>query len=446
MSFLRGIFITYSNQLVIYVFALISSVLTARGLGPDGRGVLAASMAVFSAVSLIVNFGIGQGLTYTGSKDKQRAARAAFAALTFSVLNGLLGSVVILILHLTGNSAVNNIPETVILMVAAGIPFALLMNYSGGVLLSQNHILAMNSITFMTETIRLIGLTVLYATGIMNIFNVVGLWLINIILTSIFGFTLALTRVGISRALSADILREITTIGFKSFLVGIMGHLLLRSDIIILNMFRVPAEIGYYSIAVTLSDKIVILPKITGRLLFPHSVRGQDEAVPFLMKVSLFTAVTLGLMILLISPVLPFAIRILYGADFSPSTLACYILLPGIYFLGLLNVLMQYFSARGYPPVSFYAPLTALLINVGLNVVLIPAYGYYAAAFTSTVSYAIYYFIFYFKFKSMSGHTLKDLILPGREDIAEIKERISKIRERRRQDRIIIDRGTGDEL
>lgn len=431
MSFLRGVFISYSNQIIIYVFALVSSVLTARGLGPDGRGFLAASMALFSAVSLIVDLGVSQGLTFAGSKSKETAAKASFAALNFSVLNGLLGVIVITVLYITNSSLTNNIPSTVIFLIAAGIPFSLLMNYAGGILLSQNFIVAMNSITFLTESIRLIGLITLFSLGKMSVLNVITLWFINIILTSLVAFTLVLKNVGINKAISKELVKEVLTIGYRSFLVGIMASLLLRSDILILNVYRTPAEIGYYSIAATFVDKLILLPKITGRLLFPLSVRDQDELIPFLMKVSRFTAAFLFLMLVLIAPVLPFAINILYGKDFAPSTAACYILLPGIFFLGLLSVLSQHFSAKGYPPVSLYAPLIALVVNVGLNLIFIPKYGYYAAAATSSISYAIYYLIFYFKFNRQSGHRLRELVILTKNDLSDIRQRIIKIKQKK---------------
>ena len=52
-------------------------------------------------------------------------------------------------------------------------------------------------------------------------------------------------------------------------------------------------------------------------------------------------------------------------------------------------VLMNFFASCGQPPIAVFGPLIALVLNVGLNVVLVPRIGFVGAAISSTIAYAL---------------------------------------------------------
>jgi O-antigen/teichoic acid export membrane protein len=64
-------------------------------------------------------------------------------------------------------------------------------------------------------------------------------------------------------------------------------------------------------------------------------------------------------------------------------------LLPGIGFYAINTVLMNLFASCGMPPIVVYSPLVALVVNVGLNLWLIPAMGFVGAAISSSVAYGL---------------------------------------------------------
>jgi O-antigen/teichoic acid export membrane protein len=83
------------------------------------------------------------------------------------------------------------------------------------------------------------------------------------------------------------------------------------------------------------------------------------------------------------------AVVLLFGRAFEGAYPALLLLLPGFVCLALLSLLGQYFASRGFP---FFLSLYWLLgfaTNLSLNLLLIPRFGFLAAAASSSVAYAL---------------------------------------------------------
>jgi O-antigen/teichoic acid export membrane protein len=84
-----------------------------------------------------------------------------------------------------------------------------------------------------------------------------------------------------------------------------------------------------------------------------------------------------------------FALPSVYGVRFGDATIQFLILLPGIFFISLESVLVQYFTGTGLPPQIPLFWIVTVIVNLALNLALVPAWGARAAAINSTVSYAL---------------------------------------------------------
>lgn len=93
----------------------------------------------------------------------------------------------------------------------------------------------------------------------------------------------------------------------------------------------------------------------------------------------------------LLRPVLFFAvlgsaILWLFGQFYEDTYAALLLLLPGFIPLTAVANLSQYLAARTFPPIiSLYWP-RGLLLNLVLNLLLIPGYGMMAASATSSIA------------------------------------------------------------
>jgi O-antigen/teichoic acid export membrane protein len=109
----------------------------------------------------------------------------------------------------------------------------------------------------------------------------------------------------------------------------------------------------------------------------------------------------------------PFLIRIVFGTAFEGSILACRLLLPGALMLGLNQVLYNGASALGRPALPSYAEgISVAGTTVGLYV-LVPRYGYIAAAIVSSVAYTISFVVMLGLSRRLFGLSLRTLLAGG---------------------------------
>jgi O-antigen/teichoic acid export membrane protein len=82
-----------------------------------------------------------------------------------------------------------------------------------------------------------------------------------------------------------------------------------------------------------------------------------------------------------------FVIVLLFGSAFAPSATPVLFLLPGILFLGIETVLVQYLNSCGFPFSVVVLWIGSTVLNIGANLWAIPRYGINGAAAVSSVSY-----------------------------------------------------------
>jgi O-antigen/teichoic acid export membrane protein len=152
-----------------------------------------------------------------------------------------------------------------------------------------------------------------------------------------------------------------------------------------------PEQAGYYSIAATLADYVLMLPAVIGSILFPRLSAESDHAtkVRFSSTVTLGTAAVLLPLVIVCGLSAKVAIHLVFGRAFEPAALAFVYLLPGVFLLGVQTVAVQFLNSIGYPKsvISVWAVTTAL--NVGLNFWAIPRYGIVGASVVSSITYSV---------------------------------------------------------
>jgi O-antigen/teichoic acid export membrane protein len=165
----------------------------------------------------------------------------------------------------------------------------------------------------------------------------------------------------------------------------------LRLDLLLIQYLLDVEQAGYYSVAVSLTDVLYMLPVTVGTILFPKlSGMSEDaERWKYSKKVVGIVAVLMtGIAIIALYGARPLIIM-LYGLAFEPATAAFIWLLPGIVLLSVSSLLMNYLASMGMPTVVMYSAGLAALANLALNLTLIPMWGVVGASVSMTVSAGI---------------------------------------------------------
>jgi PST family polysaccharide transporter len=190
------------------------------------------------------------------------------------------------------------------------------------------------------------------------------------------------------KARAAGLLRESCYEIFTQFAL----LLLLRVDSIMVQAMRGEAEAGYYGAAVRVSEVAYFLPMmLAGFMLPPMMQRKQRAASDYRERMADYFGITIAFT-LPIAAVVAFAsdgiIRLLFGAAFLPAApilcIHAWALIP--FALGVART--QYLTLERRLHANVPAVFAALVINIGLNLLWIPAHGGIGAAWATLIAYS----------------------------------------------------------
>src|SRR5216683_168598 len=179
--------------------------------------------------------------------------------------------------------------------------------------------------------------------------------------------------------------------GAKAYLAVFFAFLVLRLDLVMVKYMLGAEQAGYYSIAATFADYVLLLPAAVAMILFPKlsSMLDPVQKLRFAGKVALGTGVLLLLLLALTGILAKPVVQMMFGTPFLPAVRAFVLLLPGILFLGIQTVMVQFLNSMGFPLSVVIAWFFSCLLNIGMNLWAIPRYGIRGASVVSSICYTL---------------------------------------------------------
>ena len=196
--------------------------------------------------------------------------------------------------------------------------------------------------------------------------------------------------------------RAIELLSFSAPLVfaTIFASLLTKVDTFMLGYFRSSFEVGLYNAAYPLAQGMLLVLGAFGFLYLPLASRldaeGEREEIDAIYQVT-----TKWIFIVTFPAFLAFVafpadvLEIFFGADYRAGSLALIILSIGFFTNAAYGRNRETLSALGYPRYILIGNLTALVVNIVLNLLLIPHYGIAGAAVTSAISFGLFNVLIY---------------------------------------------------
>jgi O-antigen/teichoic acid export membrane protein len=188
-------------------------------------------------------------------------------------------------------------------------------------------------------------------------------------------------------------LKMIFRYSFLALLANLVFFLVYRIDYLFVNNSPVctSADLGNYIQVSKLGQMLLIIPQIIASVIFPRTASGIDREKlnQSLMVISrLFSQLFLGILLVVIVAG-KWLFTGLFGETFNKMQGPFIVLIPGIFFLSVLNLLSAYFSGKGKVNVNVQGAIIALVVVVIGDYFFVPRYGIIAAAAVSTVGYAV---------------------------------------------------------
>jgi O-antigen/teichoic acid export membrane protein len=191
-----------------------------------------------------------------------------------------------------------------------------------------------------------------------------------------------------------------------------------RIDVLMLSIYQGDTPVGIYSAAYKLTDPLLFIPGALASTLMPIMSKqylGDKEKLnsTYLLSTKYILALMLPVFfgIYLLSEDI---ITFLYGSEFSGSVTALQILSFTIIFNSLNSIQSSLLTSANRQEFTTFSIGICCVLNIVLNMILIPNYSYIGASFATLVSVIILFSMqFYFIYLKFSLHFVnKNLFKP----------------------------------
>jgi O-antigen/teichoic acid export membrane protein len=375
-------------RLLALVALGVSTILVARTSGPSGVGVMALLRVLPGLVGVLLSGGLPTGVPYFFSKPRP-GLRSTVLVLMLAA--GALG---------TGLWALAAVPIrnlffsnlSIGLVVLAGVTVftQLLCATAKGASQGRRDLAGANQVIVLEELMFLPAYLVLWLFGMRDELLLVSALLLADLLTAVIAWR-RLARRGYFHKMAAPSMtlgREVWWYGTRGELGAMLSLMNLRFDFAVLSGFAGTAVVGTYAVASKFAELVRVLPLAITYVLYPRfsrqSVdRASSNAQRLLRPATAATvvcAVILGL-------AAPFALPLLYGAQFDGAVGLAQILLVGLSVEGAAGVVSAYLYGIGRPGLTSIAMGAGVVLTIGLDLLLVPRWGATGAAVASTVAY-----------------------------------------------------------
>ena len=418
--FSAGTGITVGAQTINLIVGIGTSVILARTLGPEGKGIYALAVLLSSLIVTFGNLGIGSATVYYVARGEFRRQEVLGNNILLSIGIGGIGVVTGLIVVLFFRETIfPGVAHGYLLVVLLLVPVQVFFSYVGYVLLGAQRIKEFNYVQ-IAHSVLFLGFVALALLGLRAGVNgaiLAGLfaWLV----TDLLVFRLARqVSGGIDIKLNTTYIKRAATYGIQAHLANILWFLNFRLDMFLVNGFLGPAAVGLYSVGVTLAERLWMVSQAASIVLFPRvsaetKEKRRKEFTPLVAR-SVFWVTALGALILAFLS--HWIVLLLYSEAFLPAVGALQALLPGIVAVSAGRVLGEDIAGRGQPILNTYRAAITVGTNIALNLLWIPRYGITGAAWASTVSYIVSFLSALFFYCRLSGNSWPNVIFPQRGD------------------------------
>lgn len=407
-----------SNGAVV-VTGLASATITARWLGPAGKGTLSTMLYIATISSLAATLGSGEAATVLAAGRREKLQDLISLSLPLMLVASSAGIAIVLAAATMANWGGIAFAVTMTCLLVPVRAFSLsLINFQNAMeRLVRSSLIGV--IQVMTELVLLIAFVIVLQLGIAGgILAATGAGALAIGLSV---KSLARDGVRLSREWSLTRARPLLALGGTMITAYVLLALAQRFDLILVYALLGEAPAGYYAVALTLGQLAAYASSSLAMAAFPRLARleGLDAwaLIPRLCRMSLSSAVISGLLLMITTP---FLIPTLFGASFVPAIGPTLVLIIGGIVWSELAILTRSVAGIGRPKAQLIAFLAYIIVMVGLDVILIPSIGISGAAIASLVATSLVLIGLFAWYCSLPQSQPLRTFIPHKEDAVEL--------------------------
>jgi O-antigen/teichoic acid export membrane protein len=382
----------FGDRILRMSVGLFIGVWLARYLGPESFGLYSYAIAftfLFSPIRTL-------GLERVAVRELVKRPGDAGSIMTSSMFSMLVGGVVAFAAAVVAIGVVrpgDAVVRSLVLAVAAGMIFQ-----SFDVVDYFNQSRVESRFTVLPR-----GIVFLCASGMKAVLIIAGAsvvafgWVYGV---ELFVAAVALTAVYLMRRgtqapdrlrVSGQQVRELLSDSWPLMLSSVLIVINMRIDQVMMGSMLGDRQVGVYSVAVRLTEIWYFIPIILQSTLMPAVVRAGETSRAFLdHRMYSFYRLMAGLAYVVIIPMWLLADRfvlILFGEPYVEAVPMLRWLLVTVLFVNLGMARTAFLTTMNWTRFHMVSSVFGALLNVGLNLILIPVYGGMGAVIASLVAY-----------------------------------------------------------
>lgn len=372
--------------LLLLVGGFCSSVIVARLLGPEANGTIAFALWLAATGALVAELGTGvmllrmlPQLRAKGLDERQRRGFAAYLAVPVLVATTLLVALFYVFCWLGGAKWLDATPA-VILLIGVLIFVQSVASFAKNYLIGEQRLASFFRLTYLVSGLQLAV--------------VLGGALLRGVEGALFGYiagqaVLALYTVGILRTRPDSAGQPARALAGSSavlFLEFVLTSIFLtRSELVFLQHFQGMQDVGFYAVALTLTNLALQVPvQLTGSLL-PFYAERQSDGAPdagatmFAGVIRSFAYLTLPLCFGL-AAIAPVLVSTIYGPGFASAGLILAIMAAGAPAQVFIQLVTQYLYSIDRMKHRLAISGLGAMLMVGGCLIAVPLWGGVGAA------------------------------------------------------------------
>ena len=419
MGLLRNVAGVLLTSAAAVPIGFASSIVVARCLSVTDRGFYALLTYFAVIVYQLTQLGWAEAVIYR-TRRHGVSRRTAFS--TGLLANGGLAISASLIClafrEPLSHAFLDDVRASAFVLAALAAPLLALGDLLRGVARAIDRFDIQNSYSLLQSSGMLVGLALALPVLGGALDAAIGTYFaVQLALVTFFGIRLA-ALVGFEPRVDRDEAAASVGYGWNLYVQNLLINLHERVDLFLLAWLGVAAfDIGVYATAAAIVAQLRVLPGAIGIAILPQLAGVTDaEASRLTAAVIRPSALLMVVTAAALAPIGAVTIPLFFGSEYAAAVRPFLLLLPGVAAVAVSRVLARYFAAINRLRGMLVLGATTLVLNVVLNLVLIPRYGIAGAAVASLLSYSAEAIALVAMFLSASGQRLREALFPRASD------------------------------
>ena len=411
-------------NLLTTLLGLVGSIILARWLGPNQRGIFAAIILIPNVLQYFVNFGLSSATVYftaISGNDKHKIWSSIFMVGLFQSIVGLLFGWEVINFYLPKFSS-NSVQLGHLYLFT--LPLGLFGMYATYMLQGASYFKITNLLKCIVPAGYCVGILILKTQNILSVENMVYVQILiqSVYLMVSFAFLYKIILLRFSLHIDFDYIRRMLNYGLKVWFGDVAQLANSRIDQFLIGFFLKSTDLGIYTVAVSVAGftsvfanavKTIIVPTVAGKTNFTEKAH---EIVFYFKRYWIFSLIFQLMFMLSVYILIPF----IFGNQYSESVKISQILMVGYLFINAKTVLAGGIQGLGFPEIISTVEIIGMIISLIFGYLLIQNLGLWGVSIAISLAYFSQFvsLIIFIKIKAISSY--QNLLIFSRNELREI--------------------------